>query len=77
MKLLTILTLLLASCAGSKQYTSSTTKTVIFAKDMDSGSIVKLSGMRRKYYLPKKYNVGDTINIYFVNYKYKAGTCKH
>jgi len=66
MKLLIILSLFLASCVSSKQYTSSTTKTVTFAKLMDSGSIVKLNGMKGKYYFPKKYVVGDTVQIYFI-----------
>lgn len=69
MKLIIILSLLLASCATSKQFTSSTAKTVTFAKPMDSGSIVKLNGMRGKYYFPKNYAVGDTVKIYFVTYK--------
>lgn len=69
MKLIIILSLLIASCTTSKQYATLHVKTVTYAKIKDTGSIVKLSGMRRKYYLPKKYNVGDTVKIYFVTYK--------
>jgi len=69
MKLLIILSLFLASCAGSRQYTSLKIKTVTYAQPKDTGTIVKLSGMRSKYYLPKKYVVGDTVQIYFVTPK--------
>jgi hypothetical protein len=69
MKLIIILSLFLASCATSKQHTALHVKTITYAKIKGSGSIVKISGMRRKYYLPEKYNVGDTVKIYFLTYK--------
>lgn len=65
-----LMCIFLTNCASSKRYLTPEDNIITYVKPYNSGSLVKLKNMRNVFFFPKKYFVGDTVQIYFIH-KYK------
>lgn len=63
-----IISLYLLGCNYQKKILNAIPKKMIvtYSIHKNNGTIVKMNGLKRKYYIPKIYNIGDTIEIFFI-----------